>query len=59
MTPIDKELTAPTASETSTKPKLIKNMAPAMPIGPLDFMNLSGHNTYRPDIYRTSEGYLY
>lgn len=47
---------------TEQKPK-----APKIKLGPVadatggddGFANLStGHNTFRPDIYRTSEGYL-
>jgi len=60
MMPIDRESTAPTAPGILTKSiKLIKNQPPVESTVSPDFMTIaSGHNTYRPDVYRTSEGYL-
>ena len=59
MTPIDKGSMAPTALETLTKPKLRPNLPPSPPLVSQDFLTIQGsHNTYRPDIYRTTEGFL-
>ena len=56
---IDRGSTPPTVPETVTEPRLIKNLPPVKSTISLDYMTTStGHNTYRPDIYRTSEGYL-